>query len=144
MLSPNTGQPMRLVEGGTHAYTLRGEQFQVGGPAWECADTGERFTTNEQDHDLLERLHQAWRARHGLGRDTLRQRRESLGLSIADAATLLGFSARQYRAYEQTDQLPAKPHALLLKLLLDEAGLAALVRLAGPALSAEARSKLPG
>lgn len=144
MLSPNNGQPMRLVASEPATYTLRGEQFAVEGPTWECDETGERFVTDEQDHQMHERLHQLWRERQGLGRAALRARRQALGLRTAEAAALLGLRKRQYRAFEATDQLPPKPVARLLQLLLSDAGVAALLAAAGPTLPPALRQKLGG
>lgn len=142
MLSPNTGQPMRLVAGEPATYTLRGEQFEVAGPAWECDATGERFVTDEQDHQMHERLHQLWRARHGLSREALRERRKALGLRKREAATLLGLGRTRYHAYERTHRLPSLAHGRLLALLLSETGVAALLAAGGEALPPALHQKL--
>lgn len=142
MRSPHTGNPMRLVEGAVATYTLRGEQFQAGGPAWECPDTGERFTTDAQDMAVVEVLHQAWRHAHGIEQEQLRLRRKALGLSAAQASALLGLGTNQYRTYEQTNKLPSKSNATLLKLLLTREGVAALLHANEAALTAPARRKL--
>ena len=142
MLSPNTGQPMRLVEGAPATYTLRGEQFRVGGPAWECPAAGERYTTNDQDFDVVGRLHHAWRERHGIAPAALQRRGKALGLSDAQASALLGFGVNQYRTYKTTDKLPSKSNARLLQMLCDERALPALLEAAGDALTAATRRKL--
>lgn len=142
MRSPNTGSSMREVENEATLHTLRGETFMVGSPAWECPDTGERYFTPEQGNIFLSRVHAAWRERHGISKEALRQRRKALGLSAAQASALLGFGVNQYRTYENTDKLPSKSNARLLRLLLDDPALPALVKAAGAALNAAGQRKV--
>lgn len=142
MLSPKTGNPMREVMGGAATYTLRGQEFQVSGPAWECPDTGERYFTPEQGNVVLARLHQAWREQHGISQQALRQRGQALGLSDAQASALLGFGINQYRTYKSTDKLPSKSNARLLQMLCDDRALVALIEAAGSALTAATKRKL--
>jgi putative zinc finger/helix-turn-helix YgiT family protein len=142
MLSPKTGNPMREVEGDSATYTLRGQEFQVSGPAWECPDTGTRYFTPEQGNILMARLHHAWRERHGIAKEALRARRKALGLSAAQASALLGLGINQYRTYENTDKLPSKSNALLLRLLTDDRALPVLLDAAGDTLTPATRRKL--
>jgi hypothetical protein len=142
MRSPNTGNPMRLVEGEAVTYTLRGEQFQVRGPAWQCPDTGERYLGPEHLDEVFARLHHAWRERHGIAKEDLQRRAQALGLSDAQASALLGFGVNQYRTYKTTDKLPSKSNARLLQLLCDDRALPALLEAAGPALNKTTRRKL--
>ena len=133
---------MNLVETEPALHTLRGEQFWVSGPAWECPDTGERYHTPEQGNVLLARLYHAWRERHGIAPESLRQRVAALGLSDAQASALLGFGINQYRTYKNTDKLPSKSNARLLQMLADNRALPALIEAAGPALTPAARRRL--
>jgi len=133
---------MREVEGDVATYTLRGQEFQVSGPAWQCPDTGERYFTPEQGNVLLARLHHAWRARHGISQQALRQRGQALGLSDAQASALLGFGINQYRTYKNTDKLPSKSNARLLQMLCDDRALVALMEAAGSTLTAATKRKL--
>lgn len=142
MRSPNTGNPMRLVEGEVGTYTLRGLAFKVSSPAWECPDTGEHYNTPEQGNIFLARLHHAWRQHHGIAKESLHERRKQLGLSAAQVSALLGFGVNQYRTYENTNKLPSKSNAVLLRLLLDNGALPALLEAAGATLPAAARRKL--
>lgn len=142
MRSPHTGESMHEVESPPRPYNFRGETFEVGGPAWECPGTGERYFTPEQGDVFLARVHAAWRAGHGIGKEALRQRRQALGLSAAQASALLGFGVNQYRTYENTDKLPSKSNARLLRLLLDDRALPALAEAAGLALTAATRRKV--
>ncbi|TGE18948.1 hypothetical protein [Hymenobacter elongatus] len=146
MRSPKTGNPMHEVEGEAAAYTFRGQQFQLSSPAWQCPDTGERYNTPEQGNVFLARLHRAWREQNGLSKDALHRRVEALGLSGAQVSDLLGFGINQYRTYVNTDKLPSKSNALLLKLLLTDQGLSALLAAAPetlkPAIGRKVRTHL--
>lgn len=133
---------MREVEGDSATYTLRGQEFQVSGPAWECPDTGTRYITPEQGNILMARLHNAWRERHSIAKEALRTRRKALGLSAAQASALLGLGINQYRTYENTDKLPSKSNALLLRLLTDDRALPVLLDAAGDVLTPATRRKL--
>lgn len=135
---------MRLIEGAPATYTLRGQQFELGGPCYECDSTGERFVTDEQEFAVQQQLHQHWRVRNGLAPEALRARRQALGLSKREAAALLGLSRARYRAYERTPRLPSAAHARLLALLLSEAGVATLLAAAGEALPPALHQKLGG
>lgn len=142
MNSPHTGKPMREVENEPALYTLRGEQFMAGGPAWQCPDTGKEYFTPEQGDVFMARLHGAWRERHGVDKETLRARRKALGLSAAQASALLGLGTNQYRTYEKTNNLPSQSNARLLRLLSDDRALPALVAAAGDALTTATGRKL--
>ena len=142
MNSPKTGKPMREVENEPMPYTLRGEQFTVGGPAWQCIDTGKEYFTPEQGDVFMARLHHAWRQRQGIAKEALQQRGKALGLSDAQVSALLGFGVNQYRTYKTTDKLPSKSNARLLQMLCDDRALLALIEAAGPALKPATRSKL--
>ena len=133
---------MREVESEARSYSLRGEQFTISSPVWECPDTGERFFTPEQGDVFLALVHHAWRERQGIAKEALRTRRKALGLSAAQASALLGLGINQYRTYENTDKLPSKSNALLLRLLTDDRALPVLLDAAGDALTPATRRKL--
>ena len=132
---------MRLVEGEAFPYTFRHEIFVMGGPAWECPVTGKRYNTPEQETEFIDRIHGAWRERHGVDKETLRARRKALGLSAAQASALLGLGTNQYRTYEKTNNLPSQSNARLLRLLSDDRALPALVAAAGDHLCSRSDSQ---
>lgn len=133
---------MRQVDGDSATYTFRGRQFQLVHQAWECPDTGERYTTPEQDAAFIARLHAAWREQRGISAATLHQRRTRLGLSAAQTSALLGLGVNQYREYENTDKLPSKSNARLLRLLCDDCSLASLMEAADTDLTPTSKRKL--
>lgn len=133
---------MHEVAGDAATYTLRGQEFRVSGPAWECPDTHTRYVTPEQANVALARLHHAWRAQRGIAKEDLQRRAKVLGLSDKQASALLGFGVNQYRTYKTTDKLPSQSNARLLQLLCDDRALPALLEAAGPALNKITRRKL--
>lgn len=65
MASPYTGGLVYLVEG-TEKQTFRGEEYTVYARYYECKDTGEKFTSEEQDEQLFGELYSQYEARHGV------------------------------------------------------------------------------
>ena len=133
---------MRLVEGESAIYTFRGRQFQLAHEAWECPDTGERYTAPEQDAAFIAHLHTTWREKRGISAVALRKRRTQLGLSAAQTSALLGLGVNQYREYESTDKLPSKSNAQLLRLLCDDRSLVSLMEAADIEFTPASKRKL--
>lgn len=65
MKSPFTGGLVYLVED-TEVQDFRKEQYTVHVRYYECKDTGEQFTTEEQDEQLCNELYNQYRIRHGI------------------------------------------------------------------------------
>ena len=65
MKSPFTGGPVYLVED-TEVQDFRKERYTVHVRYYECKDTGEQFTTEEQDEQLCNELYNQYRVRHGI------------------------------------------------------------------------------
>jgi putative zinc finger/helix-turn-helix YgiT family protein len=126
MVSPFTGGVVREVPD-TQLYTFRGEQYEVTAPVYQCVDTGEQFTTNEQDEEFLSRLHAQWRAKHDVPTpERLRTRRDELGLSAREMSALLGFGVNQIRQYE-AGEVPSGSNVLLLQMICTQSGLTAVL-----------------
>lgn len=133
---------MRQVEGESATYTFRGRQLQLSHKAWECPDTGERYTTPEQDIEFIAHLHAAWREQYGISAGALHQRRTKLGLSAAQTSALLGLGINQYREYENTDKLPSKSNARLLRLFCDDRSLLSFMEAGDIDLTLASKRKL--
>lgn len=126
LISPFTGGTVREVLD-TQPYTFHGEQYEVTAPVYECVDTGEQFTTNEQDEEFLNRLHAQWRERHRVPTaDVLRTRREELGMTARGMSALLGLGVNQWRQYE-AGEVPSNSNVLLLQLVGSRQGLKAIL-----------------
>ena len=65
MSSPFTGGEVYLVED-TEVQTFRKEKYSVHVRYYVCKDTGEQFTSEEQDEQLCNELYNQYRIRHGI------------------------------------------------------------------------------
>lgn len=65
MSSPFTGGAVYLVED-TEVQTFRKEKYSVHVQYYVCKDTGEQFTSEEQDEQLCNELYNQYRIRHGI------------------------------------------------------------------------------
>lgn len=139
--SPFTGGETRIIEV-TDTVTFRKQEFSVTSHCYECIDTREHFTDTAQDEAFVEKLRQQWRERNCVPTPVqLTARREALGLSGNEMATLLGLGTNQYRHYEKGD-FPSESNVRLLQLAMDESVLPALLKGARPNLSQRALSRL--
>ncbi|WP_190924298.1 type II TA system antitoxin MqsA family protein [Hymenobacter armeniacus] len=126
----------------TDIFEMRGQQIQVTVPVFRCIETGEQFTTDEQDELFLELLEQKWREHnHVPTAEQLTARREALGLSAREASRLLGFGVNQFRQYE-SGELPSESNALLLGMFCDHSMLGKLLQMRLAALPSKTVRKL--
>lgn len=100
MNSPFTGGAVYLVED-TEVQTFRKEDYPVHVRYYECKDTGEHFTSEEQDEQLFNELYNQYRVRHGIPfPDEIKKIREHYGLSYSQITKIVGFGQNQWRQYE--------------------------------------------
>lgn len=100
MTSPLTGGAVYLWEG-TEVQTFRGEEYTVHARYYECKDTGEKFTSEEQDEQLFCELYNQYRVRHGIPfPEEIKATRERYGLSCQQMSTIVGFGQNQWGQYE--------------------------------------------
>ncbi len=100
VISPFTGGEVYLVED-AEVQTFRKESFTVCVHYYECKDTGEKFTTEEQDEELCGQLYNSYRTKHGIPfPDEIREIRERYGLSYSQITKIVGFGQNQWRQYE--------------------------------------------
>lgn len=98
---------------------FRGDSFTCRHDYWECPDTGERFTTTEDDEAWYAQLVDQYRAKYGIpSPDEIRQTRKKYGLSAAKMADILGMGINQYRLYED-GEVPSKSAGKLLRCIED-------------------------
>ncbi len=104
-LSPITGKPMTLVcEPDSVEY--RGEKFFYIHQSYRCEDSGEMFTTTEQDAANVNQVYNEYRERHGLPfPDEIKNIRRHYGVSASMMSDIMGFGANQWRYYE-ADKVP--------------------------------------
>lgn len=65
MSSPFTGGSVYLVDD-VEEQEFHKEKYLVPVHYYECKDTGEQFTTEEQDEQLFDELYGQYRQRHGV------------------------------------------------------------------------------
>ncbi len=116
--SPFTGGPVEEVTE-IRAFDMRGQTLHVAAQLYKCVDTGELFTTGEQDEATMSRLQRQYRERNRVPAPALlTSRRKALGLSAREASKLLGFGVNQFSHYEG-GELPSESNILLLHLFCD-------------------------
>ena len=65
MKSPFTGKEMKVVYE-NRTWNFRGEQYEYVHAAWLCADTGEKFTTDDLDDAGFAQVTNQYRAKYGI------------------------------------------------------------------------------
>lgn len=100
MSSPFTGGAVYLVED-TEVQTFRKEEYKVHVCYYVCKDTGEQFTTEEQDEMLCNELYNQYRIKHGIPfPDEIKKIREHYGLTCPQITKIVGFGQNQWHQYE--------------------------------------------
>ena len=111
--SPYTGGAVKEV------FTLerqlfKGEEYWIHARYYQCVDTGEKFTTTEQDELTLNDLYSQYRIKHGIPfPDEIHRIRTNYSLSYAQIGRILGFGANQYAKYEN-GQLPSDSNGRMI------------------------------
>ena len=113
MKSPFTGGRVKEVFT-TEVQEFRKEDYTVHARYYVCVDTGEKFTTTEQDELLFNELYGQYRVRHGIPfPEEIKATREKYGLSIAAISKILGFGINQYANYE-SGQVPSESNGKMI------------------------------
>lgn len=82
-------------------WKFRGEVYEYMHASWMCADTGEKFTTDETDDAGYRQVTNQYRAKYGIPyTDEIIAIRNRYCLSAAKMSLILGFGTNQWRAYE--------------------------------------------
>ena len=89
MKSPFTGKEMQIVYE-KRTWDFRGEQYDYVHAAWMCADTGEKFTTDEMDNTGFVQVTNQYRAKYGIPyTDEIIAVRERYAIVSADEKRLM-------------------------------------------------------
>lgn len=100
MKSPFTGGAVYLVED-TEVQIFRKEKYTVHVRYYVCKETGEQFTSEDQDEQLCNELYNQYRIRHGIPfPDEIKKIREHYGLSYTQITKIVGFGQNQWKQYE--------------------------------------------
>lgn len=99
--------------------TFRGENYKVNVHYYQCEDTGEQFTSTEQDAQWTSELYGQYRRRHGIpSPEEIKEIRESYGLNYSQMSRMLGFGINQLKNYED-GQVPSESNGKMLRIASD-------------------------
>ena len=116
--SPFTGGKVKEVST-VEEHEFRKERFSVHVRHYVCEDTGERFTTTEQDELLFNELYSQYRVNHGIPfPEEIKGIRLHYGLNYQQITKILGFGANQYAQYEK-GQMPSESNGKLLSAAMN-------------------------
>lgn len=100
MKSPFTGKEMQIVYE-KRIWNFRGEPYEYVHTAWLCADSGEKFTTDEADDAGFLQVTNQYRIKYGIPfTDEIVAVRAKYGISASKMSLILGIGVNQWRRYE--------------------------------------------
>lgn len=95
----------------------RGESYDYTFICYKCMETGEMFTTTEQDEVNIAQIRNQYRAKYDIPYPSeIRAMRESYGVSSSKMAMILGWGENQYRLYEN-GEMPSLNNGKQLRTL---------------------------
>lgn len=119
MKSPLTGGRVKEVCT-SEIKSFRKEDFRVHVRYYVCEDTGEQFTTTEQDTLQFNDLYAQYRLKHGIPfPDEIRKIRLKYGLNYSQISKILGFGANQYAKYE-AGEVPSESNGKMIAAIEDK------------------------
>lgn len=117
--SPFTGGKVKEI-GTIEEKIFRKEKFCVHVRYYVCEDTGEQFTTTEQDTLQFNDLYAQYRIRHGIPfPDEIKEIRTRYGLNYSQISRILGFGANQYAKYE-SGEVPSESNGKMIAAIRDK------------------------
>ena len=116
--SPFTGGKVKEIST-VEQHEFRNEQYSVHVRYYVCEDTGERFTTTEQDELLFNELYSQYRVNHGIPfPEEIKSIRLHYGLNYQQITKILGFGINQYAQYEK-GQIPSESNGKMLSAIMN-------------------------
>ncbi|MBD5153501.1 MAG: DUF4065 domain-containing protein [Oscillibacter sp.] len=113
MKSPFTGGRVKEIST-MEVKEFRKEKFPVHVRYYVCEDTGEQFTTTEQDTLQFNDLYAQYRIKHGIPfPDEIRMIRQKYNLNYSQISRILGFGANQYAKYE-SGEIPSESNGKMI------------------------------
>lgn len=127
MISPLTGGRVKEVST-AEMKEFRKEKFRVHVRYCVCEDTGEQFTTTEQDTLQFNDLYSQYRIKHGIPfPDEIKEIRKRYGLNYSQISRILGFGANQYAKYE-AGEVPSESNGKMIAAIKDKNVLLGLLK----------------
>lgn len=119
MKSPFTGGRVKEIST-TEEKEFRKESYKVHVRYYVCEDTGEHFTTTEQDTLQFNDLYAQYRLRHGIPfADEIREIRIGYGLNYSQISRILGFGSNQYAKYE-SGEVPSESNGKMIAAIKNQ------------------------
>lgn len=119
MKSPLTGGRVKEIST-TEVKEFRKEKFCVHVRYYVCEDTGEQFTTTEQDSLQFNDLYAQYRIKHGIPfPDEIKTIRKGYNLNYSQISRILGFGANQYAKYE-VGEVPSESNGKMIAAIKDK------------------------
>ena len=113
MVSPFTNGKVKEVSA-VEEHEFRKETYSVHVRYYVCEDTGERFTTTEQDELLFNDLYSQYRVKHGIPfPEEIRDIRLHYGLNYSQIIRIIGFGVNQYAQYEN-GRIPSESNGKMI------------------------------
>ena len=126
MTSPFARGQVYLVED-TETQVFRGEEYVVHARYYECKDTGEKFTSEEQDEQMFRELYNQYRVRHGIPfPDEIKAIRERYKLSCQQMSKIVGFGQNQWGQYE-SGKIPSESNGKSIAAIRSRDGMLAIL-----------------
>lgn len=116
--SPFTGGRVKEVST-VEVHEFRKETISVHVRYYVCEDTGEKFTTSEQDELLFNELYSQYRVNHSIPfPEEIKAIRLRYGLNYQQMTKILGFGSNQYAQYEK-GQVPSESNGKMLSAIMN-------------------------
>ncbi|MEG2218940.1 MAG: DUF4065 domain-containing protein, partial [Muribaculaceae bacterium] len=118
MKSPFTGGTVSLHTENME-ITFRKENFTVVSQYYKCNDTGEEFTTKEQDGLAINQVYNQYREKYGIPFvEDINEILNKYGISAAKMSKILGFGDNQYLKYTK-GEIPSVSNGRMIALIQD-------------------------
>lgn len=129
--SPVTGGRVKEVFD-VEEKEFRKEKYRVHVRYYMCVDTGEQFTTAEQDELFCNDLYSQYRNTHNMPfPDEIKSIRERYGLNYAQLSKIMGFGINQWKSYEEGN-VPSESNAKLILTVRRKDGMMRLLKESRP------------
>lgn len=141
MKSPFTGGTATLHTENME-ITFRKEKFIVVSQFYKCDDTGEEFTTTEQDELTINQAYSQYREKYGIPFvEEINEILDRYGISAAKMSKILGFGDNQYLKYSK-GEIPSVSNGRMIAQIKDVSEFKKLLHIAKNEFSSEELLKI--
>lgn len=141
MKSPFTGSSVTLKTGNME-ITFRKEIFKVVSQYYVCNDTGEEFTTPEQDDLTINQAYNQYKEKYGIPFiDEINAILDKYDISALKMSKILGFGDNQYLKYTK-GEIPSVSNGRMISMIADVNEFRKMLKTASNEFSAEEIEKI--